>query len=188
MNKSNALHLVSQFLVDGCAFIPENVEGEGDRSFVLLKNGQRHGIDETAPWFLNRLVCFFGYDLTKLREIYARVTGRKYLLPLPLTSELTLLPLKVRVPIGNQAASGWFVAEHIRDMRSLNHIKTELRLNGGHEVTVLWSRESCEAMYRNAALAKAAWRKLHQVKPEQRLDNLSHLYKMSDHTEALLYL
>lgn len=181
------LNPVDQFLMNGCAFIPENVEGQGDCLAILLLNGERSIIHKSASSFLREVVRSFGNDLAKLRQIYSRATGRKYHIPLPLTNLLTLVPLKTRVAIGKQTVFGWFVAEKIRDLIPLDHGRTEVQLGHAHAVPVLWSLETCEDQYRKAVLAKDTWKRLHQLQPHgRRVDNLFHLYTPSDHTERLL--
>lgn len=157
-----AYESVERFVLDGCAFVPFNQEGVGDRLSILTVDAMQTRVNVSVDRFLEQTVRFFGSDPVALRKIYGQVIGRKQYIPLPLTPTFTLIPLKVRKPVGRQRAYGWFVAEKIRSVRKKTTISTTIYLYGNHEVTGLQSVESCEQQLRHVLLVQHHYAKLHQ--------------------------
>lgn len=155
-------HWVERFLIDGSAFVPHNHEGVGDQLIVMLANGEKVQVRMKAQTFLEQVVRFFGSDLVALRKLYGQVIGRRYQVPLPLTAQFTLVPYKVRKPIGRQGAHGWFVAEQIRGLKRKSRVSTTIYLIGKYEITVLQSLESCEQQLRHVLLVQHHYAKLHR--------------------------
>lgn len=154
-------HRVERFIKEGCAFIPRNDDGVGERLILMFKNGETESIQTTVRTYLRHVVRFFGNDLAALRRVYGQVIGKRYQVPLPLTVDMTLVPYKVRRPIGRQGAYGWFMAEEIRGLRRLSRVHTAIYLTGEHEITGLQSLESCEKRLRHVLLVKNHYTMLH---------------------------
>jgi len=127
-------HAVERFLMDGSACIPRNCTDVGDQLMLLLTTGKREFVKMTVRTFLKQSVAYFGNDLAALRKIYGQVIGKRYQVPLPLTEQLTLVPFKVRKPIGQQGAHGWFVAEHIQGLKRRSKVSTTIDVDGGHDI------------------------------------------------------
>ncbi|AQS56223.1 competence protein ComK [Novibacillus thermophilus] len=155
-------HAVERFLMDGSACIPRNCTDVGDQLMLLLTSGKRECIKMTVRTFLKQSVAYFGNDLAALRKIYGQVIGKRYQVPLPLTEQLTLVPFKVRKPIGRQGAHGWFVAEHIRGLKRRSKVSTTIDVDGGHDILCLQSLESCEQQLRHVMLVKNHYMALHR--------------------------
>lgn len=154
--------VMERFLLNGCAFIPDNGEGVGEQLNVLLQDGQCVTFNGRAQTFLERTVKHFGGDLVALRKIYGQVIGRKQHIPLPLAESFTLVPYKVRKPIGRQGAYGWLVAEHILSVQRKDRLRTAIYLTGSHEVTSLQSVESCRQQLRHVLLVRQHYGRLYR--------------------------
>lgn len=153
---------VERFLSDGCAFVPFNCEGVGDQLTVMLANGEKVSLNLTVRTFLKRCVRYFGNDLTALRQVYGQVIGKRYQIPLPLSIQFTLVPFKVRKPVGVQGAYGWFVAEKIQGLKRQSRVRTVIHLVGNHRVNGQQSLESCEQQLRHVLLVKNHYTTLHK--------------------------
>lgn len=154
-------HRIERFIKEGCGFIPKNCSGVGERLILMFKNGETESIQTSVRTYLGHIVRFFGNDLVALRRVYGQVIGKRYQVPLPLTVEMTLVPYKVRRPIGRQGAYGWFIAEEICGLKRLSRVNTAIYLTGDHEVIALQSLESCEQRLRHVLLVKNHYTVLH---------------------------
>lgn len=154
--------VVERFLLSGSAFVPYNRDGVGDQLVVLMANGEKESISMRAQTFLQHLVRSYGSDLTALREIYGRAIGRKYFIPLPLAPQFTLVPFKVRKPIGRQGTQGWIVSERIQGLRRQTDNSSKLFLAGQHKVNVRQSLDSCQQQLRHVLLVQHHYHQLQQ--------------------------
>lgn len=182
----NVHHMIERFLIGGSAFVPYNREGTGDQLIVLLANGDKESLNIRAQTFLEQTVRSFGNDLVALRRIYGQAIGRKYYVPLPLTPQFTLVPFKIRKPIGRQGAHGWIVSEQIRSLKYKSSGISTLYLTGNHKVTALQSVESCEQQLRHVLLVQYHYGKLQRRPVVVRESSFRHK-RFSDETESGFY-
>jgi len=154
---------IDMFLSLGQAFIPVNVEGKGDQVQLYLKNGSIELLDIQCDSFLNKLLHYFGTSVSANRNRYGKLVGKSQLVPVVLSSGVTLIPYIVRESIGGrQTRVGWFVAREIECFQKKSQHKTLIQLSNEHEIPVLHSEKFCFEQLKNARCIELCFGEIHE--------------------------
>mgnify|MGYP001292061759 CR=1 FL=1 len=161
MKRNDLEQWAERFVLNGAAFLPENIPDVGDGLRLLLEDGGMAVLAVSANRFLRAVAFYYGADVAALRRRYGAAIGRKQLVPLPLAADWVIVPFKVRNPIGRQVVHGWFVAQHIRRLTPAAPQRTRLELSGSHAVTVHHSWQFCQAQMRHVRLVRDFYAEIH---------------------------
>ncbi|MCF6094953.1 hypothetical protein L1765_13385 [Microaerobacter geothermalis] len=171
--------LLEDFIMEGVAFIPYYMPSYGESTKFLFEDGSFRVSTVSSRTFLQRIHRFFGMDNMAMKQKLGREIGRKNLIPLPFSRHWTLVPFKVRKPIGNQPAYGWVLSHSILEMKEESRIRTTLLLTGSHQLTVLQSFGSCQSQMRNVKLVEYYFHDLHQ-KMDRIFERRLRIYPMTN--------
>jgi len=149
------------FLAKGSAFFLEPINGKGLYLRVYYLDGTIEDIPTSVISFLTKIVNFFGNDLTALRKQYGQAIGKNQLVPLPLSEEWILTPLKLAASKEGEYLQGWVVAQSILGIESVDRVTTRLQLKGNHTVYCGHRIEFCHQQLRNVALVQHRYQILH---------------------------
>lgn len=151
----------ADFFHEGVAFYPSNEEGIGEMLRICKKDGETIFMKHSVQTYLRHLARHFGVDLTSLRQQIGQVLSKKQWLPLTFALHWTLMPVRVRIPIGQQPSYGWVVARAIEEVKEVEG-KLLLFLKGGHKLTILTSEGEFRRMLRNVQLAELHYEITHR--------------------------
>lgn len=91
-------------------------------------------------------------DIHLLRTWASQLTGQKIWMPLGISYELVLVPLKIReAKINGDATVGYFNFNYIKDIRE-NKDETILIMNNGREYIILWQIRTVRKHLRDAMI------------------------------------
>ncbi|WP_048601832.1 hypothetical protein [Rubeoparvulum massiliense] len=151
-----------RWIADGVAFLPVNLQGLGDVTRLYYIDGQEEICEVPVQHFFADLTQIFGIDASLMRKRYGRLLGKSQLIPIPFSYEWTLLPLKVRSPIGRQSCYGWFLAQEIQRIEEVERLQTHVFLTGGHRIPILHPAHTIRERIRDAMVVQYQFQLLHQ--------------------------
>ena len=94
---SYAKDAVPGYLKEGLlALIP--VYADGGNACRIYTAGREHQDNHTLRWILSQITSYYGTSIKLLHQLYGPVLNRSNTIPLPLSRETLLLPLKMREP------------------------------------------------------------------------------------------
>lgn len=117
----------------------------GDSTVILTNDGQLHSTGLRLRSVINRLARTRSIDLKALKCNCRRSTQRSILQPLPLSSELLLVPIKVRTPrIPGDPCIGYvnYYAVAKVAVQPGNPACSAITLHQGQTVQSLWSTDT----------------------------------------------
>lgn len=119
------------------AFIPVYQTGLGNITRLYLQDGSIVQLTITVRSLLARLAFYYAVDLKALRIQCGKNLNRKLYLPLPLSSELTLVPLRVRRPkFSKDGANGYVSLQQVADVMPINEhpFRSAVVLKSGRKI------------------------------------------------------
>lgn len=78
--------------------IPKYIEGRGDLSLILDKDGKKILMDFHIRSLIRKLAFENYIDLVSIRRRLQDQFGQKNILPYPINRDLILIPIKIRIP------------------------------------------------------------------------------------------
>ncbi|MBL0385468.1 hypothetical protein JJB07_02300 [Tumebacillus sp. ITR2] len=147
---------VETFIRELALLEPVYVEGGGDRTRVVLADGTQRLDPRTVSVLLKGIARYYGVDLTAVRERYGDILGKRLHVPLPFSSGLVLIPLKMRIPrIAKDGTTGYVVARRIDFIREgATPTECRLELQSGDGVTCLQSADFAKQQLRHARIVQ----------------------------------
>src|SRR5699024_4180109 len=161
---SDLVETARAFIYDGLAIEPILVRGEGEMAKLLFHHQSRI-IPYTTKRFMKQLceIQFFEYE--SLRKQVTKITGKKQLVPLPLTFQTVLFPLRI-------ASTGqvntrnflWVRHRYIHRIKvDATHVQhSELVLTDGTHYTVPYRCEFIKQQIRDAYLLEYFFQEAHR--------------------------
>ena len=126
--------------VNAAAIIPQYLEGVGDGTKIILKNGEAVIDRRAIRTIVNKIATYYAIDLVELRKSYGEFVGQKNIIPLPFTEMVVLVPFKMRTPRAkNDLTFGYFNLCEIKDIRKdrLRTGQSYIMLTSGIEVPIM---------------------------------------------------
>jgi hypothetical protein len=131
------------FLENLAAIEPVYHSEFGDVCRLYLRGGEEI-LDRRSIRSVKRAITRAkGLNQAYLRELCGDEIGRQLSLPLPLSANLVLVPLKMRQPFTNNDSAYGFV--NLRDLKKVTSAAKGgalVQLNSGHTLTILGSRDT----------------------------------------------
>lgn len=137
------------------AFFP-NYTDSGDVTKVFFKTGKAVEVSQKTTSFLNKVASFYSMDVKALRRRSAKRTGKKNMLPLPFSSLLLLVPVKVRnIRVDGDYTLGYVNKYAVKQIQSTAQAPyaTDILLTGNHHVLSLWPVKTVKKAMRQATLS-----------------------------------
>ena len=132
---------------------PVYVEGGGDMTRIVLQGGGSWLDPHPVPVVLKGIARYFGVDLTAIRERYGDILGKRLHVPLPLSGQLVLLPVKMRRPrIAKDGTTGYVAAHLVEEVRAARTEGCSLQVAGAGTVSCLQSAAFARQQLRHARI------------------------------------
>jgi hypothetical protein len=86
---------VEDFIREVAVLEPVYVAGGGDMTRVVQTDGSEWVDPRPVPVVIKGIARYYGVDLTAVRERYGDILGKRLYVPLPFSTRLVLVPLKM---------------------------------------------------------------------------------------------
>ncbi|PWK16237.1 hypothetical protein [Tumebacillus permanentifrigoris] len=147
---------VEHFIRDLAVLEPVYVEGGGDMTRMMRVDGSSWIDPRPVPVVLKGIARYYGVDLTAVRERYGDILGKRLHVPLPFSTHLVLVPLKMRTPRVAKDGTTGYVAAHVITGIAEGHSPTACRLDlsEGRTLTCLQSADFAHQQLRHARIVQ----------------------------------
>jgi len=119
-----------------CAILPQYSQDGANGTDILFKDGDRINHKRKVRAVIKELAGLYQKDLTLTRDHAAKALGQKSMLPISITPGITLVPFKVRKPIGKDDGAIGYVFESAVVKIEKAERGSLVKLKGGFEVYV----------------------------------------------------
>jgi hypothetical protein len=153
---------IEEILQNGlAAFLP--VYEDGNVTRVFTGNGEQILVRRTCKTVLRNLARFYGVDLSAVREYYGSSINKKQGVPIPMTANLLLIPVKVRKnPLGeNDGTLGYVNFGEIKEVADGEAGKCHITFKCGKDLLVLVSQATMREYMKNARLVESLFLNRH---------------------------
>ena len=136
-----------------CAILPRYEQDGANGTDILFEDGGRINHKRKLRSVLKELVGFYQKDLTLIRGHAAKTLGQKTMLPISIAPAITLVPFKVRKPIGkDDGAIGYVFESAVLKLERADQ-GTQIKLKGDFDIFVF---ENIKTAKRHMDLADRA--------------------------------
>ena len=153
---------VAELMKDGiAAFFP--IYNDGNVTCVLTSSGKQFSIRRTCKTVLKNLAKFYNIDLTAIREYYGKAVNKKQGVPIPMTTNLLLIPVKSRKnPLGeNDGTLGYVNFREIKQVADGKDGNCHITFQCNKELEVLVSQATMKEYMKNAQLVESIFLNRH---------------------------
>jgi hypothetical protein len=144
-------------------------EEGGNATRIYTANGQVHTVPNRLHTVLKNIAAFYSCNLTDLRKKYSNLLQATQSLPLPLSFNLVLIPLKTRTPKFEQDGATAFVSlcaiKAVTPVLSTVGSKhcCRIDLEGGTHLNVLYSESCIEKRKKNGRIVQNNYYSIHSL-------------------------
>lgn len=119
--------------------------------------------DRTCKTVLKNIAKFYGVDLAAVREQYRRPLNKRYSIPIPLSKELILVPIKVREkPLGeNDGTLGYINLSQIEELMGGEDINCQILLKNGLVIKTKVRKNTVKEQIKDAYFVENLYLKKH---------------------------
>ena len=146
---------VAELVNEGiAAFFP--IYDGGNVTCVLTRSGKQLPIRRTCKTVLKNLARFYNIDLTAIREYYGKAVNKKQGVPIPMTTNLLLIPVKARKnPLGeNDGTFGYVNFREIKQVEDGTQGSCHITFQSDKELEILVSKVTMKEYMKNAQLVE----------------------------------
>lgn len=132
------------------------VYDDGNVTRVFTHNGEQALVRKTCKTVLKNLARFYGVDLAATRSYYGRIINKKQGVPIPMTANLLLIPVKVREnPLGeNDGTLGYLNFQEIKQVTDGDGGHCHIAFKCNKDLLVLVSHTTMKEYMKNARLVE----------------------------------
>lgn len=153
---------LAQLVTEGiAAFFP--VYDKGNVTHVITRSGKEFPIKRTCKTVLKNLARFYNVDLAALREFYGKAVNKKQGVPIPMTTNLLLIPVKARKnPLGeNDGTFGYVNFKEIKELNDAGSGGCRIIFQNDMELEVHVSVATMKEYVKNAHIVEGIFLKRH---------------------------
>jgi hypothetical protein len=153
--------LLDKILEEGLAALVPAYDG-GNVTHILKADGARVTDPRTCKTVLRNIARLYGVDLAATRRKYREVVNKRQQVPIPFTTSLVLIPIKMRKsPLGENDGTLGYV--NFRQVESIEENKRgcEIVLKSGHRVKPLVSYATVLEYMKNARIVEKTYMEQH---------------------------
>lgn len=153
---------VAELVNEGiAAFFP--IYDGGNVTCVLTRSGKQLPIRRTCKTVLKNLARFYNIDLTAIREYYGKAVNKKQGVPIPMTTNLLLIPVKARKnPLGeNDGTFGYVNFREIKQLADGAGGSCHIIFQSDKKLEVLVSKVTMKEYVKNAQLVESIFLNRH---------------------------
>lgn len=141
-------------------FVPFYAENIGSITMTAWENGEETQENITCRAYLAKLCRKHAVDSIYSRDKYGRLLGCVNCVPIPLSGELLLIPLKVRKPIcKSDGAMGYVNFHHVTYCEEDNNGYTDIILKNGKRIKILSRLKTVRRNINDAAIINDHYKK-----------------------------
>ena len=153
---------VAELVAEGiAAFFP--VYDQGNVTQVITRSGKELFVRRTCKTVMKNLARFFSIDLAASREFYGRAVNKRQGVPIPMTTNLLLIPVKARKnPLGeNDGTLGYINFREIKEIRDGAEGCCRIIFQNERELEVHVSSSTMKEYMKNAKLVESIFMSRH---------------------------
>lgn len=146
------------------ALLPTYQEGRGNLTRIIKLDGSEVLLDKNIKGVIKRLARLYLLDLSSIAETYGKILGRANLIPIPLTHNLVLIPLKTITPLlPGDSAYGYFSFTAIKKIQGCQdkEYKSRVILRSGIEIKLVSTEKTVLKQLKNAEIVDKHYRIKH---------------------------
>lgn len=146
------------------AFYPEYQPGQGDLTQLITIDGRQLTVKRSVRAVLGGLTRSFAIDLYRVRQLYGQLLGQRNSVPIPLTANLVLVPLKVRKPrLPKDGTIGYLSYHQYAGVEDFNvdGYRSKVILKNGYELPCLICRATVQKQISKARLVYDEYMRRH---------------------------
>ncbi|OWZ83240.1 competence protein ComK [Natranaerobius trueperi] len=129
----------------------------GNKTKLIYDNSEEEIVPKALPSVIKRNLKHIGCEYHTLVKYYASYIEKKQGVPLPISKDVVLMPVKVRKPIGkSDGAMGYINYHHIKEFKKRGS-DTIITLKNGIEITCLQTFNSVKLSYSNASIVNKVY-------------------------------
>lgn len=133
-----------------CAILPRYEKDGANGTDIFFEDGSRISHKRKVRSVIKELAGLYQKDLTLIREHAAKALVQKSMLPISIAPGITLVPFKVRKPIGqNDGAIGFLFESAVINLEKAER-GSVVKLKGGFEVPVFENIKTARRHMENA--------------------------------------
>lgn len=169
MNRGYPTINIAQIAQQVTAIEPCYGEEGGNATRIYTASGQVHTVNNRLQTVLKNIVAFYNCNLTELRKSYGNLLEASQSLPLAVSFNLVLIPLKTRIPRFEQDGATAFVnlcaIKAITPALPITGPKycCRIDLEGGTHLNVLYSKACIETRMKNGRFAQKNYYSIHSL-------------------------
>ncbi|PKM83702.1 MAG: hypothetical protein CVU88_01610 [Firmicutes bacterium HGW-Firmicutes-13] len=146
------------------ALLPIYREGRGNLTKIIKSDGSEVLLNKNIKGVIKRLARLYLVDLSSIVGEYGKILGRTNLIPIPLTQNLILVPLKTIAPLlPGDSAYGYFSFTAIKEIKGCQdkENKSKVILRNGIKVGIISTQETVLKQLKNAEIVDKHYRIKH---------------------------
>lgn len=119
--------------------------------------------NRTCKTVLKNIAKFYGVDLVAVRNQYRSPLNKKYSIPIPLTENLLLVPIKVREkPLGeNDGTLGYINLNEIKELKGDNSMDCQILLKSGFVIKTKVKEKTVKEKIKDARFVRNLYLEKH---------------------------
>ena len=141
-------------------FIPSYVKNTGSVTKVMDSNGEEITVNTKCKSYLNRICREYAVDSFASKSKYGKLIGAVNCVPIPLTVDLLLMPVKIRKPIAkSDGAMGYVNFHQIKDCGGSKTGEVQLIFKNDTKLKVISSYRTLQKSIREAKIIHEHYKK-----------------------------
>ncbi|MGB9812767.1 MAG: competence protein ComK [Thermovenabulum sp.] len=136
------------------AIIPVYQKDLGNASLLILKSGEEILVKKTVKTLISKMARHFGKDVALLRNEYGKAVNKRNGVPLPLSSNYIMIPVKFREKPHslNDGTLGYISFYEIERVKEKDKKRSIVSFKSGKEVDVFLSTATINSYLKDARL------------------------------------
>ncbi|NLZ27441.1 MAG: hypothetical protein GX887_00570 [Firmicutes bacterium] len=147
------------------AVVPYYDEEGGNATRVYTIDGSTFADRRTTRWVIRRMARAFAVDLEALRQDYGQYLGISQGVPLPISEDLVMVPLKLRQVIGRNDGAGGYVnicaVQKVEKYPGEGIFKSRIHLTGGKCLPCVFNCKTVERRFCTGEIARERYIRNH---------------------------
>lgn len=141
-------------------FIPSYEKNTGSVTKVMAESGEETTANIKCKSYFNRICREHAVDSFASKSKYGKLTGSVNCVPIPLTSDILLIPIKVRKPIAkSDGAMGYVNFHQIKDCIEAKTGEVQVKFKNDKSLRVISSYKTLQKNIRAASIIHDYYKK-----------------------------
>ncbi|NLI70871.1 MAG: hypothetical protein GX364_08425 [Firmicutes bacterium] len=159
------MKLIEKYRERIAAIVPYYDEEGGNATRIYTIDGENFADRRTTRWVIRRMARVFSIDLEALRKDYGQYLGISQGVPLPISEDLVMVPLKLRQVIGKNDGAGGYVnicaVQKVEEYPDKGVFKSRIHLTGGNYLPCVFNCRTVERRFCSGEIARERYIRNH---------------------------